>query len=73
MSLARGRFGIEFDPDRNRGDGASGLGWVVGLVLLAVAVSLTFSLVGRLRGPADEVRAPDPAQAETPPDGGQDS
>ena len=38
MSLARGRFGIEFDPDRNRGDGASGLRWVVGLVLLAVAV-----------------------------------
>ena len=71
MSLARGRFGIEFDPDRNRGDGASGLRWVVGLVLLAVAVSLTVSLVGRLRGPADEVRAPDPAPAETPPDGGQ--
>ena len=68
MSLARGRFGIEFDPDRNRGDGSSGLGWVVGLVLLAVAISLAVSLVGRLRGASGETppAAPAPAAAASP-------
>lgn len=65
MSLARGKFGIEYDPDRERRDGSSsGLRWVVGLVLLAVAVSLSVSVAGRIRRAADETRAADPAPAD---------
>ena len=65
MSLARGKFGIEYDPDRERRDGSSsGLRWVVGLVLLAVAVSLSVSVAGRIRRAADEARAADPAPAD---------
>ena len=66
MSLARGRFGIEYDPDRDRRNGSSGLRWIVGLVLLAVAVSLTVSVAGRIRRAAAEAPAEDPAPAEEP-------
>lgn len=64
MSLARGKFGIEYDPRPAR-DGNSGFGWIVVLVLGVVAVSLTVALVNRFRTPAPEVAlVPPPAPGE---------
>lgn len=61
MSLARGKFGIEYDPRPSRG-GSSGFGWIVALVCVAVAVSLTVALVNRYRSrAADEAIVPPPA------------
>lgn len=61
MSLAKGRFGVEYDPRRRR-DGSSGPGWVVFVAVAAAAVSLCVTLVKRAR-PAAE---PDIAIATQP-------
>ena len=53
MSLARGKFGIEYDPRRMERE-PSGLGWVFALVALVALVSLTWSLVRRYRARAEE-------------------
>ena len=36
MSLARTKYGVEFDPER-KDEGSSGLGWIVVAVLLVAA------------------------------------
>lgn len=55
MSLARGKFGVEYNP-RQMEKKPSGLGWVVAAVALAAFVSLTWSLVKRIRSHAEEAR-----------------
>ena len=48
MSLARGKFGIEYDP-RKLGPESSGFGWVVVAVSFAALISLSFVVVKRIR------------------------
>ena len=48
MSLARGKFGIEYDPRQMQRD-PSGLGWVFAVVAIAAFASLTWTLVKRVR------------------------
>lgn len=54
MSLARGRFGIEYNPRRLEPE-SSGLGWLVVAIALAAFVSLTWTLVKRVRAKRAEV------------------
>lgn len=60
MSLARGKFGIEYDPQRIE-EKSSNRGLVIFAVVLVVLVSFTVTLVNRLRARVDE--AADPANA----------
>ena len=46
MSLAKGRFGIEYDPRRRRDD-SSGPGWLV-LVVAALLVFAKFGILDQL-------------------------
>lgn len=57
MSLARGKFGIEYNP-RQMEPESSGFGWVVVFVLLAALVSLSWVIVKRLRSaePPQEIQ-----------------
>ena len=48
MSLARGKFGIEYDPRQLERE-PSGLGWVFVLVAFVAFVSLTWTFVKRIR------------------------
>ena len=64
MSLARGKFGIEYDPRKLEPE-SSGSGWLVFLVALAALVSLSWVLAKRVRSgsepipePVEEVAAP---------------
>ncbi|MBQ6136786.1 MAG: hypothetical protein IJI73_05390, partial [Kiritimatiellae bacterium] len=63
MSFEVGKYGIESDPDRQEDD-ASGLGWIVVVVLLAAAVSLVWTIVSRSVRRADDVPETPPAAAE---------
>ena len=56
MSLARGKFGIEYNPRQMERD-PSGLGWVFALVALVALVSLSWTVVKRIRSNADELSA----------------
>ena len=49
MSLARGKFGIEYNP-RKMDPEPSGIGWLVLFVALAALVSLSWVIVKRVRG-----------------------
>jgi len=53
VSLARGKFGIEYNPRQLERE-PSGLGWILAVVALAVLVSLTWTLVKRVRTPREE-------------------
>jgi len=48
VSLARGKFGIEYNP-RQMEHEPSGLGWVLAAVAVAALVSLTWTIVKRIR------------------------
>ena len=61
MSLARGKFGIEYDP-RTLEPESSGFGWVVVAVAFAALISLTFVVVKRMRS----VEPDDVSTVETP-------
>lgn len=54
MSLARGRFGIEYDPRKLESE-SSGFGWVVAVVAFAALISLTIVLVKRIRSAEPDV------------------
>ena len=54
MSLARGRFGIEYDPRKLEPE-SSGFGWVVVVVAFAALISLTIVLVKRIRSAEPDV------------------
>ena len=60
MAFARGKYGVEFNPQAPD-DGSSGLGWVVFAVCLVALVSLGVTLVGRFRSAAEEASDPPPA------------
>lgn len=49
MSLARGKFGIEYDPRKMEPE-SSGFGWVVAVVAFAALISLGWVFVKRIRG-----------------------
>ena len=49
MSLARGKFGIEYNPKQMEPE-SSGFGWVVVVIAFAALVSLTVVIVRRIRG-----------------------
>ena len=71
MSLARGKFGIEYNP-RQMERKPSGLGWVAVAVALAALVSLSWVVVKRVRGSDPvaetlEIAASDPAAEVVPP------
>ncbi len=58
MSLAKGRFGIEYNPRRRRDD-SSGAGWVVQVILAVAAVSYTVTTVRRhISETHDEIEPP---------------
>ena len=59
MSLARGKYGIEYNP-KPVDEGSHGLGWVFAVVAAVALVSLVWSLVNRFRSP--EPSAPEPVQ-----------
>ena len=63
MSLARGKFGIEYNP-RQMDDGSSGLGWVFAVIALVALVSLAWTLTGRIRSAREDVPVP---SADVPP------
>ena len=74
MSLARGKFGIEFDPLRDE-ERPSGRGILIGAAVLVVLVSFAATLVNRLRartagnpdaGAAVLAEAPRPAPSALP-------
>jgi len=56
VSLARGKFGIEYNPRQMERE-PSGLGWILAAVALAVLVSLTWTIVKRVRAPREDVPA----------------
>ena len=64
MSLARGKFGIEYNP-RQVDDGSSGLGWAFAVIALVALVSLAWTLTGRIRSAREDVPVPDVAPVET--------
>ena len=69
MSLARGKYGVEYNP-RQVDDGSSGLGWVVVAVVAVALVSLVCTLIGRYRAKrADEAPPAPVASTETVPFG----
>ena len=55
MSLARGKFGIEYNPRKMEPE-SSGLGWIVVIVAFAALISLSVVIVRRIRSvePASE-------------------
>lgn len=55
MALARGRFGIEYNPRQIERE-PSGLGWLLAAVAVAAFVSLTWTLVKRVRSHKEEAR-----------------
>ena len=69
MSLARGKFGIEYIPKPEKEP--SGLGWVFVVVAVVAAVSFAWSLVGRIRARGDEAdgapRSTEPPAVAQPP------
>jgi len=67
--LARGKFGIEYNP-KPLDDDSSGLGWVVLVVVAVAAVSLVWTLVSRIMSkPAEDeiVDPPKPAAVVATP------
>ena len=56
MSLARGKFGIEYNPRQMERE-PSGLGWLFALVACVALVSLTWTVVKRVRSHAEEQSA----------------
>ena len=71
MSLARGKFGIEYDPRRMEPE-SSGLGWVFVVVALVALVSFAWTMVKHFRSGGEEtppLREPEnvlPAPAPAP-------
>jgi len=53
VSLARGKFGVEYNPRRIQPEN-SGFGWIVVAVALVALVSFAWTIVKRLRAPAEE-------------------
>ena len=53
MSLARGKFGIEYNPRQMEQD-SSGLGWVFVLVALVALLSLSWAVAKRMRSGSEE-------------------
>ena len=70
MSLARGKFGIEYNP-RQMEPESSGFGWIVIVVALAALISLSWVVVKRIRGAEPEPEtieiASDGSAAASPP------
>ena len=70
MALARGKYGIEYNPNPVN-DGSSGLGWIVVTVVIVAFVSLVCTLVGRFmssdESPVEEIciNPPEPPAVET--------
>lgn len=61
MSLARSKYGIEYDPRHVKKD-SSGLGWIIVVVIVIAFASLTWTLIGRLRSSAKQEGGPETAQ-----------
>ena len=57
MSLARGKFGIEYDPRKLEPE-SSGFGWIIVLVAFAAFISLSWVLVKRVRGTSEPLPEP---------------
>ena len=68
MSLARGKFGIEYDPRKLEPE-SSGFGWVVVAVAFAALISLTFVVMKRIRGD-ESLPTPQEMIVETRPSSG---
>lgn len=67
MSLARGKFGIEYDPRQMERE-PSGFGWVFAAVALAALVSFAWTLFHRVRSAAEDAPATEVVSpAETAP------
>ena len=71
MSLARGKYGVEYNPRQMERE-PSGLGWIVAVIALLALVSLTWTLVKRFRSSGEEmppevaeVQSAGPAVVET--------
>ena len=64
MSLARGKYGVEYNPRQMERE-PSGLGWVVAVVALLALVSLTWTLVKRFRSSDAEAQV-ERAEARPP-------
>ena len=62
MSLAKGIYGIEYDPGRRDEHPLGPFGWLVILVLLAAAVSLVVTLCRRKSPQADETETEAPTE-----------
>ena len=72
MSLARGKYGVEYNPRQMERD-PSGLGWLIVVVAAVALVSLTWTLVKRFRAtepqPEPEPAAEVPVPASSPAPG----
>ena len=65
MALARGKYGVEYNP-RQMEDDSSGLGWVVVAVVVVALVSLAWTLVARFRQSDERPPASEPVPREEP-------
>ena len=63
MSLAKGKYGIEYNPNQMKPD-SSGLGWIVVVVVIIAVISLGWTLFCRLRVAADGSDAAKVAEAD---------
>lgn len=64
MSLARGKFGIEYDPvERRRDESSPAFGWIAAVVLLVVVSSAVTAVVRRVATPEEEADVPPPPPA----------
>ena len=63
MSLARGKYGVEYNPRQMERE-PSGLGWIVAVIALLALVSLTWTLVKRFRSPDEEMQ-PETVEVQT--------
>jgi len=64
MSLARTKYGVEFDPGRDEG-GSSGVGWIVVSVLAVAAVSFAVTIARRISSSSTDDLEP-PIVVDTP-------
>lgn len=69
MSHARLKYGIEYDPLREKRDEPSGTGWIVVVVLIVVAGSFVTTLVRRIGSSSEERTAEDSITISAAEDG----
>ena len=64
MSLARGKFGIEYNPQHINNNSQGAVGWIIAIVALTALVSLAWTLVARIRSSREETLGTEPEKVQ---------